>query len=66
MRLSNRRGQSRSARRLAVILICLQIPLAMGGCPEFQDEVVNALETAVRGVADAAVSLYFDQFRSNN
>jgi hypothetical protein len=37
----------------------------MGGCPEFQDESVAALETATRGVVDAAVNLFFDQYRSD-
>jgi len=42
------------------------LPLLMGGCPEFQDQAVDAVETAVRGVVDAAVDLLFDQLRPDN
>jgi len=37
----------------------------MGGCPEFQNAVADAFETATRGVLDAALDLYFDQYRSD-
>jgi len=40
------------------------VPLTMGGCPEFQNESVSAVETAVRGIVDAGVTLFFDQFRN--
>lgn len=43
----------------------LLLPLVLGGCPEFQDEVVNAVDTAVSGLVNAALNLYFDQFRSS-
>jgi len=42
----------------------LVIPTQMGGCPEFQNASVTAIETAMRGVLDAALDLAFDQFRS--
>jgi hypothetical protein len=45
--------------------LCLLLPMILGGCPEFQDEFVNALDTAVSGLLNAALDLYFDQFRSS-
>jgi hypothetical protein len=59
-----KKNLSRSRRAVAILLLAA-VPLLMGGCPEFQDEVVAAVESAARGVVDAAVTLYFDQFRSN-
>ncbi len=41
------------------------MPVLMGGCPEFRNESINAIETASRGVFDAAMTLFFDQFRSD-
>jgi hypothetical protein len=56
----------RSRKRLLIVLLLFAAtPLAMGGCPEFQDSVVAAIETATRGVVDAAVTLFFDQYRSD-
>jgi hypothetical protein len=52
-------------RALAVLLLSAAVPFSMGGCPDFQDTVASAFETATRSVADAAVTLFFDQFRSN-
>ena len=37
----------------------------MGGCPEFRNESLDAVETASRGVLDAALDLFFDTFRSD-
>ena len=37
-----------SARRRSVIGLCLMLPLLMGGCPEFRDDVVGVFETATR------------------
>ncbi len=45
--------------------LCVLLPMVMGGCPDFQDEVVNAVDTAVSGLLNAALDLYFDQFRAN-
>ena len=46
--------------------LCLLTPVLLGGCPEFQDESINAIDTAVQGVMDAALDLFFDQFRSDD
>lgn len=43
----------------------LIVPTQMGGCPEFQNASVTAIETAVRGILDAALDLAFDQFRTD-
>jgi hypothetical protein len=37
----------------------------MGGCPEFQNASTTAVETASRGVLDAALDMFFDQFRTD-
>ena len=55
-----------SISRLAVAGVFLALPLLMGGCPEFRNEIVNAFETAARGVVDAALDLAFDQFRTDD
>ena len=58
---SRRRGN-----RWALALLCILTPAAMGGCPEFHNETVNAIETATRGVTKAALTLLFDQYRSDD
>ncbi len=52
--------------RRAALALCLLLPALMGGCPEFRNESVNAIETATRGVLNAALDLYFDQFRTDD
>lgn len=38
-----------------------------GGCrPEFTNAVVDAFETGVRGVVDAALDIYFEEVRPNS
>ena len=55
----------RRRHRLTVVVMFGMLPLLMGGCPDFQNDVVTAVETAVRGIADAALDLFFDQYRSS-
>ncbi len=62
---NDRRPYRRASGPLAIAILSLLLPCLMGGCPEFQDESVAALETATRGVVDAAVNLFFDQYRSD-
>jgi hypothetical protein len=57
--------KTRRRRQLAAVVMCGVLPLLMGGCPELQNEVVTAVETAVRGIADAALDLFFEQYRSS-
>jgi hypothetical protein len=45
--------------------LVLTLPLCMGGCPEFRNESVDAIETASRGLIDAALNLYFEQLRTD-
>lgn len=52
--------------RRAALALCLLLPALMGGCPEFRNESVNAIETATRGLFNAALDLYFDQFRTDD
>ena len=55
----------RLGRGCALWGICLVIPALMGGCPEFQNASITAIETASRGVLDAALDMFFDQFRTD-
>ena len=48
-----------------LLALLLLLPILMGGCPEFQDDVVTAFETATRGLVNAALELLFDQYRSD-
>ncbi len=51
---------------LVVFAVCLLLPFLMGVCPEFRNQSVTAIETATRGVANAAFDLFFDQFRTDD
>lgn len=62
--MKNRIG-GRPGRSCALWGICLLIPALMGGCPEFQNASMTAVETAARGVLDAALDMFFDQFRTD-
>lgn len=64
MNLGNHK-QPRASRRIAALALCSLLPALMGGCPEFRNESVTAIETATRGVLDAALNLFFDQFRTD-
>jgi len=62
-----REGQRtpRAASCFALVALCLTLPALMGGCPEFQNESVTAIETATRGVLNAGIDLFFDQYRTD-
>jgi hypothetical protein len=51
--------------RLALAFLGLLLPILMGGCPDFRDESVAAIETATRGVINAGLDLFFEQFTSD-
>lgn len=53
-------------RRISILILYLLVPALMGGCPEFRNESITAIETATRGVLDAALDLFFDQFRTDD
>ena len=71
----------RTARTRVVLALCLLLPGLLGGCPDFRNSMVDAIdaatrgillggvqpedaaETAVRGVVNAALDLFFDQLR---
>jgi hypothetical protein len=63
---TNDRKRTHVGHRIALIALCGLAPAMMGGCPEFRNDAVTAVETAVRGLLDAAVDLYFDQFRTDD
>lgn len=52
--------------RAPVLGLALALPLCMGGCPEFRNEIVDAFETATRGLFDASLGLYFEQLRTDD
>ncbi len=54
-----------SMRKTAVASLCLLLPTLMGGCPEFRNDSVNAIETAARGIFDAAFDQLFEQLVGN-
>ncbi len=51
--------------RVARLALYLLLPALMGGCPEVRNQSVDAIETATRGVLNAAFDMFFDQFRSD-
>lgn len=59
------RNRCRASRVLAVLLLVASTPFTMGGCTEFQDEVASAFESATQSILAAAVTMFFDQYRSN-
>ncbi|MBI4716980.1 MAG: hypothetical protein HY763_04190 [Planctomycetes bacterium] len=61
MAQQHRRLSTRSAAAAFILLL----PILMGGCPEFQNSSIQAVETAARGILDAALTLFFDQYRSD-
>ena len=46
----NRRPLKRSSHPIALGGLGLLLPFLMGGCPEFRNELVNAVDTAVQSV----------------
>ena len=56
----------RGAKRLAVLTVCALLPALMGGCSEFRNESVNAIEGAAQGILSAALNMFFDQFRTDD
>ena len=62
-----RPSAGRNRKKTAALLgLYLTAPLLMGGCPEFRDEAVNAIESATEGIVLAALDLFFDQFRGDS
>ncbi len=61
-----KRKQRIRGKSISLFFVLMALPFCMGGCPEFRNESVNAFETASRGIIDAAVDLFFDQFRTDN
>ena len=41
-------GSTGATGRWRLLGLCLLLPLLMGGCPEFRDDVVGVYETATR------------------
>ena len=56
----------RGAKRLAVLTLCALLPALMGGCPDFRNESVNAVEGAAQGILSAALDMFFEQFRTDD
>lgn len=62
---SGKYTRKRSRAGLAALALSLFLPFLMGGCPEFRNESVDAIETASRGLLNAGLNLFFDQFRAD-
>ncbi|MCP4593506.1 MAG: hypothetical protein GY842_22440 [bacterium] len=63
-----RKGQPHRPGTVSLSLLLalgLLLPMVMGGCPEFRNESVAAIETATRGVLNAGLDLLFDQYRTD-
>lgn len=60
-----KRNRRRTSRVLAILLLSASTPFSMGGCPELQDEIVAAFETATQSIFAAAITAYFEQYRAN-
>ena len=56
--------RARNGNRWALLLLCLSLPLSMGGCENFRNDVVDAFEVATRGLVDAVLNAAFDSLRS--
>jgi hypothetical protein len=51
----------RLRRPLALVLICLSAPFAMGGCPiDLRTEILAAVESALVGYIDEVIAAFFD------
>lgn len=55
-----------SCCRFAAIALGFLFPLLMGGCPEFRNEAATAVESAVRGLVDAALDELFNQLQTQD
>ena len=51
---------------IALVAFGLLLPLVLGGCPEFRNDVVNSIDTATRGIVNAALDLLFIQFQNTS
>ncbi len=62
-----RRSVGRQGVRAACMALMVPLlPLLMGGCPEqMQNATADAFETASRSILDAALTLAFDQIRTD-
>lgn len=81
------RRTSKRSRRMTgtlVLALALMLPGLLGGCPEFRNSTVDAIDAATRdlifgttepldavgtatvGMLNAALDLFFDQFRTQN
>ena len=61
-----KRSLRRTVCRFAFLTLCPLLPFLMGGCPEFQNQVTGAFESATRSILNAALDLLFDQFRTDS
>jgi hypothetical protein len=50
MKMTGARYRARPLLRHAAAGLCLLVPLLMGGCPEYRDDLVGVFETATRDV----------------
>ncbi len=60
-----RKREEPAIRPLQALALCVLLPALMGGCPGARNELVNGVETTVRGIVDAGLDQLFDTFRTD-
>jgi hypothetical protein len=49
-----------------ILALAVLVPALMGGCPGARNELVNGIETTLRGIIDAGLDQAFDAFRTDD
>lgn len=57
--MKNRRRGAKAP--LALLMVCLSTPFAMGGCTNLRSEVVAAFEAALVGYIGEIIGAFFDE-----
>lgn len=53
-------------RTVQALALCLLLPVLMGGCPGARNELVNGVETTLRGIVDAGLDQVFEALRTDD
>ena len=64
MKPRNRLGKP-AIKLTQVLALAMLVPALMGGCPGARNELVNGVETTLRGMIDAGLDQAFDAFRTD-
>ncbi len=52
-------------RTLPLLLLVMFLPAVLGGCPEFGNDLISAVDAFTRSINNAIIDLFFDQFRGD-